>query len=90
MQDGEIRGGDCINGTMMPRAHLPDTEANYTVIHRVFQDHGFKYPLDAYYSRERSMERIPYDTEITIYNRTKVLATSGSTCACDGNRITDI
>ena len=59
---------DCVNGTLMPRKHLPNKEANYTLIHQLFLDHGIKHKLDV------DVEKIPYETDITIYNKTKVCA----------------
>lgn len=56
----------------MPRVFLPQDSANYTMIHRIFQEQGHRFPLDASHAGEKSLERIPFDTEITIYNRTKV------------------
>ena len=63
---GELVGRDCVNGTLMPRRLLPRTAANYTLIHRIFQDFGHRFPLD------RAGTHVPYDTNLIIYNRTKV------------------
>lgn len=57
---------DCVNGTIMPRKHLPSTAANYTLIHQIFLRHGMANKLDV------DIEKIPYETDITIYNKTKV------------------
>ena len=57
---------DCVNGTIMPRKHLPSTAANYTLIHQIFLQHGIANKLDV------DVEKIPYETDITIYNKTKV------------------
>ena len=51
----------------MPRKHLPSTAANYTLIHQIFLRHGMANKLDV------DIEKIPYETDITIYNKTKVL-----------------
>ena len=50
----------------MPRKHLPSTAANYTLIHQIFLRHGMANKLDV------DIEKIPYETDITIYNKTKV------------------
>ena len=50
----------------MPRKHLPNTAANYTLIHQIFLRHGMANKLDV------DIEKIPYETDITIYNKTKV------------------
>ena len=57
---------DCVNGTLMPRKHLPSIAANYTLIHQIFLHHGITNKLDI------DEEKIPYETDITIYNKTKV------------------
>ena len=57
---------DCVNGTIMPRKHLQDIAANYTLIHQIFLRHGIANKLDV------DVEKIPYETDITIYNKTKV------------------
>ena len=57
---------DCVNGTLMPRKYLPKSEASYTEIHRVFRELGKHFPLDI------RGEKIPFENDITIYNRTKV------------------
>ena len=59
---------DCVNGTIMPRKHLPSTAANYTLIHQIFLRHGMANKLDV------DIEKIPYETDITIYNKTKVIS----------------
>ena len=56
---------DCVNGTIMPRKHLPSNAANYTLIHQIFLRHGLANKLDV------DVEKIPYETDITIYNKTK-------------------
>jgi len=63
---------DCVNGTIMPRKHLPSTAANYTLIHQIFLRHGMANKLDV------DIEKIPYETDITIYNKTKVLVNTES------------
>ena len=50
----------------MPRKHLPSIAANYTLIHQIFQHHGITNKLDT------NEDKIPYETDITIYNKTKV------------------
>ena len=55
----------------MPHSALPASSANYTVIHGVFQDEGWKYPM--HQSAYRDHLIMPYDTDIIIYNKTKVL-----------------
>ena len=65
---------DCVNGTLMPHSALPATSANYTVIHGVFQDEGWKYPMHQSAFRDHLV--MPYDTDIIIYNKTKVMFTS--------------
>lgn len=57
---------DCVNGTLMPRKHLPAQGANYTLIHQLFLSHGMANKLDV------DVEKIPYETDIIIYNKTKV------------------
>ena len=57
---------DCVNGTTMPRRLLPVKAANYTLIHHIFLRHGISNKLDV------DVEKIPYETDITIYNKTKV------------------
>ncbi len=65
-----IEAEDCVNGTLMPRAFLPgEGVANYTVIHRIFARYGKLFPLD----RDTDAARFPFETDITIYNRTKLL-----------------
>ena len=64
----EIMANDCVNGSLVPRVFLEEW-TNYTQIHRVFERHGASHRLD---HRGRGRERIPFDTDITIYNRTKV------------------
>ena len=61
-----FRARDCVNGTLMPRKHLPSIAANYTLIHQIFQHHGITNKLDT------NEDKIPYETDITIYNKTKV------------------
>ena len=61
-----FKARDCVNGTLMPRKHLPSLGANYTLIHHLFQKYGLQNKLDV------DVEKIPYETDITIYNRTKV------------------
>jgi hypothetical protein len=65
-----VSATDCVNGTIMPRHVLPAKAANYTEIHRVFQKEGWKNPLTFEGTRHRMT--MPYDTEIIIYNKTKV------------------
>ena len=62
----EFLGRDCVNGTLMPRKHLPSLAANFTLIHQIFARHGISNKLDG------DEEKIPYETDITIYNKTKV------------------
>ena len=62
----EFLGRDCVNGTLMPRKHLPSLAANFTLIHQIFARHGISNKLDS------DEEKIPYETDITIYNKTKV------------------
>ena len=62
----EFLGRDCVNGTLMPRKHLPNLAANFTLIHQIFARHGISNKLDG------DEEKIPYETDITIYNKTKV------------------
>lgn len=57
---------DCVNGTLMPRKMLPGKNANFTLINQLFLDFGIKNKLDV------DVERIPFETDITIYNKTKV------------------
>ena len=65
---------DCVNGTLMPHSALPAESANYTVIHGVFQDEGWKHPMHQSAFRDHLV--MPYDTDIIIYNKTKVIATA--------------
>ena len=58
---------DCVNGTLMPRARLPEVAANYTLINQLFIQYGEENKLDV------DVEKIPYETDITIYNKTKVM-----------------
>jgi hypothetical protein len=60
-----LEATDCVNGTLLPRVFLPTHSANYTVIHGLFQKYGRMFAMD------RSGDKIPFDTDITIYNRTK-------------------
>ena len=66
-KNGVIDASDCVNGTLMPRRLLP-VNANHTVIHGVFEREGLKYPL----ASKGDVSRIPFDSDIIIYNRTKV------------------
>ncbi len=52
---------------MMPRKHLPSIEANYSLIHSIFLDHGKENKLDV------DVNKIPFDNDIVIYNKTKVI-----------------
>ncbi len=65
----QISAKDCVNGTLMPRPRLPASEVNYTTLSNVFHDSGRRFPLD------RNVGKIPFDTDITIYNKTKVQST---------------
>lgn len=62
-----FRALDCVNGTVMPRKYLPNKGANYTYINHLFLKHGLRHKLD------EDVEKIPYETDITIYNKTKVM-----------------
>jgi hypothetical protein len=57
---------DCVNGTLMPQKHLPKIDANYTLIHEIFQQFGLANKMEV------DVDKIPYETDITIYNKTKV------------------
>ena len=48
------------------RSFFPANDANYTVVHQLYQDLGSFFPLD------RVEMKIPFEQDITIYNRTKV------------------
>ena len=63
----QIHARDCINGTLMPKSKfsLPDF-TNFTEVNRVFQEHGLNFKLDD------DIKKIPHDTDITIYPKTKV------------------
>lgn len=64
---GQIMANDCVNGTLIPRlAFGSRLFNNFTKVHQVFQEFGRTFPLD----RDLG-HRIPFDTDITIYNRTK-------------------
>ena len=63
----QIHARDCINGTLMPKAKFSSQDfTNYTEVNRVFQEHGLNFKLDD------DIKKIPHDTEITIYPKTKV------------------
>ena len=61
----DIIAKDCINGTLMPRS-LFEYRTNYTSVNRIFADHGASHVLD------HNMLNVPFDTGITIYDKTKV------------------
>ena len=66
-----INARDCINGTLMPRNTFElsrsDGKTNYTEINQLFVQQGHLHKLDGDGAR-----KIPYDTDITIYSKTKV------------------
>ena len=63
----QIIAKDCVNGTLMPKRKFASMiETNYTEVNRVFQEHGHHYKLDT------NIKKIPYDTDIIIYDKTKV------------------
>ena len=63
----QIHARDCINGTLMPKTKFSSPDfTNYTEVNRVFQEHGLNFKLDD------DIKKIPHDTEITIYPKTKV------------------
>ena len=62
----QIIAKDCINGTLMPKEKFSSMiETNYTEVNRVFREDGHHYKLD-------TDIKIPYDTDIIIYDKTKV------------------
>ncbi|TRY69959.1 hypothetical protein TCAL_04884 [Tigriopus californicus] len=65
-----IEAGDCVNGTLMPRQILPGPKANYTSIHDIFGNLGHKFKLDQH---GKGHQLIPFDSDIIIYNKTKLL-----------------
>ena len=63
----EIVAKDCVNGTLMPKHKFASpSKTNYTEVNHVFVDQGHFYRLDD------DIKMIPYDTDITIYPKTKV------------------
>ena len=73
----QIIAKDCVNGTLMPKEKFSSRiETNYTEVNRVFQEQGYRYKLDT------DEQKIPYDTDIIIYDKTKVNSMSV------GNRVT--
>ena len=63
----QIIAKDCVNGTLMPKEKFSSRiETNYTEVNRVFQEQGYRYKLDT------DEQKIPYDTDIIIYDKTKV------------------
>ena len=63
----QIHARDCINGTLMPKTKFSSPDfTNYTEVNHVFQEHGLNFKLDD------DIKKIPHDTEITIYPKTKV------------------
>ena len=63
----QIHARDCINGTLMPKSKFSSPDfTNYTEVNRVFQQHGLNFKLDD------DIKKIPHDTDITIYPKTKV------------------
>ncbi len=48
------------------RSYLPENTANYTTIHSAFDRLGQYFPLDVDHNK------IPFEQDITIYQRTKV------------------
>ena len=63
----QIIAKDCVNGTLMPKQEFSSMmETNYTEVNRVFHEHGHRYMLDT------DTKKIPYDTDIIIYHKTKV------------------
>ena len=63
----QIIAKDCINGTLMPkRKFTSPAKTNYTEVNRIFQEEGHRYKLDD------DIKKIPYDTDIIIYPKTKV------------------
>ena len=62
----QIIAKDCVNGTLMPKEKFSSRiETNYTEVNRIFQEHGHRYKLD-------TDIKIPFDTDIIIYDKTKV------------------
>ena len=63
----QIIAKDCVNGTLMPKEKFSSRiETNYTEVNRVFQEQGYRHKLDT------DEQKIPYDTDIIIYDKTKV------------------
>ena len=63
----QIIAKDCINGTLMPKTKFTSpAKTNYTEVNRIFQEEGHRYRLDD------DIKKIPYDTDIIIYPKTKV------------------
>ena len=63
----QIHARDCINGTLMPKTKFSSPNfTNYTEVNHVFQEHGLNFRLDG------DIKKIPHDTDITIYPKTKV------------------
>ena len=63
----QIHARDCINGTLMPKTKFSSPDfTNYTEVNHVFQEHGLNFKLDD------DIKKIPHDTDITIYPKTKV------------------
>ncbi len=67
---GTIVGRDCVNGTLMPRRLLPPHSANYTLIHRIFYESGLRHALRV---PDGETQMMPFESEIVIYNRTRLL-----------------
>ena len=64
----EIIAKDCVNGTLMPKSKfVSSTETNFTEVNHIFLKEGHRYKLDD------DIKKIPYDTDITIYPKTKVI-----------------
>ena len=63
----QIIAKDCINGTLIPKNKFTSpAKTNYTEVNRIFQEEGHRYRLDD------DINKIPYDTDIIIYPKTKV------------------
>ena len=69
LEGSAIGADDCVNGTLMPASYLPAKEANYSAIHGLFSAFGRRFPLD----RSSDATKFPFENDIAIYNRTKLL-----------------
>jgi len=69
-----IGAEDCVNGSLIP-SHLFESSTNLTQLMATFHNEGWKYKLDQddNVAGLPRVEKIPFDTDIMIYNRSALL-----------------